>query len=122
MMYSKRADILLKLKRPNACIQDCTAALAVNPDSAKAYRLRGKAHRLLGHWEDAHKDLAQGQKLDFDDDTVDMQKFIDAKWKKIEAKRTKQRIKEEKRAKKAKEAEIRRRKEAAEKAYKEANE
>merc|ERR1719323_418192 len=55
MMYAKRAEILLKLKRPCACISDCDAALEVNPDSAKAYRTRGKAHRKLGHWEEAHK-------------------------------------------------------------------
>merc|ERR1711972_426589 len=55
MMYAKRADILLKLKRPNAAIADCTAALEINPDSGKAFRMRGKAHRFLGHWAQAHK-------------------------------------------------------------------
>merc|ERR1719492_693881 len=105
MMYAKRAELLLKLKRPMACIADCTAAIAVNPDSGKAYRTRGKAHRKLGHWEDAHKDLSVGQKLDFDDDTVDMQKLVDEKWKKISERQTRIRIREERIAKKKKEKE-----------------
>merc|ERR1712129_79948 len=76
MMFAKRADMLLKMKKPCACIADCDAALEVNPDSAKAYRIRGKAHRKLGHWEEAHKDLATAQSLDYDDDIVDVQKFV----------------------------------------------
>merc|ERR1719247_3408851 len=50
MMFAKRADILLKLKRPCACIADCDAAIEVNPDSAKAFRLRGKAYRKICNW------------------------------------------------------------------------
>merc|ERR1719188_493794 len=109
MMYSKRADILLKLKRPNAAIADCTSALEINPDSGKAFRMRGKAHRFLGHWEQAHKDLAMAQKLDFDDDTVDVQKFVAARWKKIEERQTRIRLKNEAREKKRKEKELKRR-------------
>ena len=91
---------------------DCNAALAKNPDSGKAFRVRGKAHaakarasfgplsqpqanRLLGHWEEAnanrqrshinlkaridleaHQDLAESQKLDFDDDTAEAQRAL----------------------------------------------
>merc|ERR1711972_428067 len=92
MLYAKRADLLLKLKRPNACIADTTAAIEINPDSAKAYRIRGKAHRKLGHWEEAHKDLSTAQSIDFDDDVVDMQKFVDAKWKKIAEKKKQEEV------------------------------
>lgn len=46
--------------RPNAAILDCDAALKINPDSAKALKMRGKAHRMLGQWEAAKKDLADG--------------------------------------------------------------
>merc|ERR1711933_304500 len=109
MMYAKRADLLLKMKRPCACIKDCDAAIKTNPDSGKAYRMRGKAHRKLGHWEEAHSDLSMGQKLDFDDDTVDVQKFVADKWKKISEKKTRQRIKAEAKAKKEKEKEMKRR-------------
>lgn len=97
MMYAKRAEILLKLKRPCACIADCDAALGVNPDSGKAYRIRGKAHRRLGHWEEAHKDLSTGQKLDFADDAVDMQKFVAEKYKRIEERKVRLRLRDERR-------------------------
>merc|ERR1719217_332346 len=109
MVYAKRAEILLKLKRPNACIADCDAAVAVNPDSAKAFRLRGKAHRRLGHWKEANMDLSTAQKLDFDDDLCEICDFVSKKWKKIaDAKRRKeqaQREYEEYDAKRAAEAE-----------------
>eukprot|EP00415_Alexandrium_ostenfeldii_P004370 UN4370 len=101
MMYAKRAELSLKLRRPNACISDCTAAIAINPDSAKAYRIRGKAHRKLGHWEDAHKDLSLGQQLDYDDDTVEMQKFVAEKHKKLTERKTRNRVKQEQRAQRA---------------------
>lgn len=120
LMYAKRAEFLLKLKRPRACIQDCTAAIAINPDSGKAFRIRGKAHRRLGNWEEAHKDLAMGQKLDYDDDTKDVQDYVSKKWRKISDRNNRIRIKQETRAKKEKEKEMKRRKEEAKRAYEEA--
>ena len=51
-----------------AAIRDCTEALKLNPDSAKAYKIRGKSYRRLRDFEKAHKDLAEAQKIDFDDD------------------------------------------------------
>ncbi|CAK9074839.1 unnamed protein product, partial [Durusdinium trenchii] len=74
------------------------------------------AHRLLGHWEEAHQDLAESQKLDFDDDTAELQKFVDAKYKKIAERKNRERIKAEKK----KEQERKRRKEEAQRAYEEA--
>merc|ERR1719240_2416303 len=44
LLYSRRADLLLKLGRPRAAIQDCTAALEVKPDSAKAFKIRARAY------------------------------------------------------------------------------
>lgn len=76
LLLAKRADILLGQKRPVAAIRDCTAALEVNPDCGKAFRIRGMAHRRLGHWTQAHSDLAQGQTLDFDDATMAIQAFV----------------------------------------------
>eukprot|EP00401_Gymnodinium_catenatum_P039708 CAMPEP_0117595204 /NCGR_PEP_ID=MMETSP0784-20121206/73635_1 /TAXON_ID=39447 /ORGANISM="" /LENGTH=428 /DNA_ID=CAMNT_0005397365 /DNA_START=96 /DNA_END=1379 /DNA_ORIENTATION=+ len=119
MMYAKRAEMLLKLKRPCATIADCDAAIEINPDSAKAFRIRGKAKRLIGRWEEAHKDLSVAQKLDFDDDTVEVQKLVAERWKKIDERKTKLRIKTEAREKKRKEADIKRRKEEAKKRYEE---
>ena len=46
-MYAKRADSYLKMKKPNAAIRDCDKQLALNPDSAKALRVRGPAYRYL---------------------------------------------------------------------------
>merc|ERR1712048_349672 len=105
MMYSKRADLLLKQKRPMASIADCDAAIVINPDSAKAYRIRGKAYRKIGDWEKAHKDLSLAQKIDFDDGTEDVFKLVDARWKKIAEKQNKKRLREEEKAKKRKEKE-----------------
>eukprot|EP00971_Amphidinium_carterae_P045964 904272-Amphidinium_carterae.1 len=45
MLLCKRGELLLKLRRPKAALQDSNAALKINPDSAKAYRLRGKVMR-----------------------------------------------------------------------------
>lgn len=113
MVYAKRAEILLKLKRANACIADCSSAIEVNPDSGKAFRIRGKAHRRLGHWVEAHKDISTAQQIDFDDDTVDMQKLVAEKFKKINERETRKRLREERIAKKQREA----RRAAAQKAY-----
>jgi suppressor of tumorigenicity protein 13 len=38
MTLANRAECLLKMRRPRAAISDCDAALAMNPDSAKALR------------------------------------------------------------------------------------
>lgn len=81
MLLTRRADLLLKLKRPLAAIQDCDSALSLNPDSGKAFRIRGMAHRFLQNWSKAHADLASAQKIDFDDATEQVKRFVDAKWK-----------------------------------------
>lgn len=57
MLYAKRAQVLVKLDRHNAAINDCTAALAVNENSAKAYKIRGKCYKNLEEWEKANLDL-----------------------------------------------------------------
>jgi suppressor of tumorigenicity protein 13 len=80
MVLANRAECSLKLRRPNAAVSDCNAALAINPDSAKAlrYRLcvrccyslmigyvhcrcRGKANRFLGKWTESTHDLSAAQ-------------------------------------------------------------
>jgi len=81
MLLTRRADILLKQKRPLAAIADCDAALSLNPDSGKAYRIRGLAYRALQRWERSHADLAMAQTIDFDDSVEDVKKFVDEKWK-----------------------------------------
>ena len=67
MLYAKRGQCFLKLNKPNACIRDCSRALQINPDNAAAYKFRGRAHRLLGRWEEAAQDLRNACKIDFDE-------------------------------------------------------
>lgn len=80
MLMTKRADILLKLKRPLAAVKDCDIALSLNPDSGKAFRIRGLAYRHLQRWEKAHADLAAAQRIDFDDATEEVHKLVDQKY------------------------------------------
>merc|ERR1712196_667871 len=86
MMVAKRAEMLLKLKRYNAVVADATLALKMNPDSAKAYKARGKARRFLGDYEGSAADLSQAQKIDYDDGVTDMHKYVQTRWEKIQLK------------------------------------
>ena len=45
LMFAKRANAFLHLKKPNAAIRDCNKAVEMNPDSATAHKFRGRAHR-----------------------------------------------------------------------------
>ncbi|MEJ1274538.1 hypothetical protein NN561_005424 [Cricetulus griseus] len=76
ILYAKRASVFVKLQKPNAAIQGCDRAIEINPDSAQPYKCRGKAHRLLGHWEEAAHDLALACKLDYDEDASAMLKEV----------------------------------------------
>lgn len=67
LLYAKRGQCYLLSSKPVACIRDCTRAVEINPDCAPAYKFRGRAHRLLGHWEEAAKDLRNACKIDFDE-------------------------------------------------------
>jgi len=78
-MLCTRSALLLKQKRPCAAIRDCTAALKINNHMVKAYRLRGMAHRRLGHWKKSYRDLTEAQHLKFDPDTADMHKMVAGK-------------------------------------------
>lgn len=84
MMLANRAALLLKLKRPCAAIRDCTAALKINGSMVKAFRVRGIAHRKLGHWRRAHSDVSEAQALKFDAATAEMQKFLTAQCVKLD--------------------------------------
>ncbi|XP_023252962.1 hsc70-interacting protein isoform X1 [Seriola lalandi dorsalis] len=111
ILYAKRASVYIQMQKPNAAIRDCDRAISINPDSAQPYKWRGKAHRLLGHWEDAAKDLATACKLDYDEDASAMLKEVQPKANKImehrrkyERKREEKEIKEkQERVKKARE-------------------
>ncbi|KAF3825531.1 hypothetical protein GH733_005513 [Mirounga leonina] len=101
ILYAKRAGVFIKLQKPNAAIRDCDRATEINPDSAQPYKWRGKAHRLLGHWEETAHDLALACKLDYNEDASAMLKEVQWKaqkiaehWRKYERKREEREIKE----------------------------
>ncbi|XP_053087238.1 hsc70-interacting protein [Pangasianodon hypophthalmus] len=112
ILYAKRASVYIRMQKPNAAIRDCDRAIDINPDSAQPYKWRGKAHRLLGHWEEAAKDLATACKLDYDDDASAMLKEVQPKANKIQEHRRKYERKREER-------EIRERQERVKKAREE---
>eukprot|EP00727_Mastigamoeba_balamuthi_P003094 m51a1_g12782 hypothetical protein (332) ;mRNA; f:2745-4118 len=85
ILYACRASVLLRMRRPNAAIRDCEAAIRLNPDSAKPYKVRGRAERHLGLYERARADLQLGNKLDYDDATYQTQKWVEARAKALEA-------------------------------------
>ncbi|XP_009436753.1 hsc70-interacting protein isoform X2 [Pan troglodytes] len=97
ILYAKRASVFVKLQKPNAAIRDCDRAIEINPDSAQPYKWRGKAHRLLGHWEEAAHDLALACKLDYDEDASAMLKEVQPRAQKIAEHRRKYERKREER-------------------------
>merc|ERR1719357_2350099 len=87
----------MKLKKPNACIRDCSRAIEINPDNAAAHKYRGRANRLLGNFLEAAKDLRLACKIDFDDQADEWLREVTPNAKKIEEhERKKQRKREEK--------------------------
>ncbi|XP_020484043.1 hsc70-interacting protein isoform X2 [Labrus bergylta] len=97
ILYAKRASVFIKMQKPNAAIRDCDRAISINPDSAQPYKWRGTAHRLLGHWEDAARDLATACKLDYDEDASTLLKEVQPKANRIiEHRRKYERKREEK--------------------------
>jgi suppressor of tumorigenicity protein 13 len=94
LTHANRADCLLKLKRPVAAIADCDRALKINPDSAKALKIKGKALRFLSKWEEALASLTQAMSIDFDPDLQEMQTFVAGKVKYVKARQTQARLKE----------------------------
>lgn len=57
LLYARRAQTFLKLKKPMNCINDCSSALAIAPDHALARKFRGRAYMLMGQWDKAISDL-----------------------------------------------------------------
>ncbi|KAJ6658874.1 hypothetical protein lerEdw1_019510 [Lerista edwardsae] len=97
ILYAKRASVFVKMQKPNAAIRDCDRAIQINPDSAQTYKWRGKAHRLLGRWEEAAHDLALACKLDYDEDASAMLKEVQPRAQKIAEHRRKYERKREER-------------------------
>merc|ERR1711862_1060684 len=113
LLYANRADVLLKLKRAKHAVRDCDEALKINPDSAKALRIRGVAKKELEMYEEALKDLSQAQAVDYDDSVVEHLKVCMEKHKELEKKKADERNKEEERLRKKAEEIKKAREEAA---------
>lgn len=120
VVFAKRGACFLKLKKPKACIRDCDRAIELNPDSAPAYKNRGRAHRLLGNFVEAARDLRQACKIDFDEQTDEWLKEVTPNAKKLEDHERKKARRNEEREIKAKKERLRKAQEAREKAAKEA--
>jgi len=78
-LYASRGQFYLKLKKPASAIRDAEVALRINPDSATAYRVRGRARALLGEWENAVADLNAANSRDYDPDVNDLIKTLTPK-------------------------------------------
>ncbi|KAL7673633.1 hypothetical protein ACOME3_008486 [Neoechinorhynchus agilis] len=115
VLFAKRAQFLVQLKRPLAAIRDCSRALELNENSAAALKWRGRSHRLLGQWAEAYADFCKAQRIDFDDQVAEwaneLAEYARNEERKAEERREKERIE---RVKQAQEAQ-RKAREAAEK-------
>lgn len=89
ILYATRASVYVKLKKPNAAIRDADAALKINPDSAKGYKIRGMARAMLGLWEEAATDLHVASRLDYDEEIALVLKKVEPNARKIEEHRRK---------------------------------
>ncbi|XP_059639998.1 FAM10 family protein At4g22670-like [Cornus florida] len=113
IMYAARAGVYIKMKKPNAAIRDASAALEINPDSAKGHKSRGMARAMLGQWEEAAKDLHLASNLDYDEEISSVLKKVEPNARKIDDHRRKyERLRKEQEAKKAERERQRRRAEA----------
>ncbi|XWS37561.1 hypothetical protein CRYUN_Cryun19dG0054000 [Craigia yunnanensis] len=89
IFYATRASVFVKLSKPNAAIHDADAALEINPDLAKGYKVRGMARAMLGLWEEAARDLHLASKLDYDEEIGSALKKVEPNAHKIEEHRRK---------------------------------
>jgi suppressor of tumorigenicity protein 13 len=77
LLYASRALVLEALGYYQEAVDDCTKALEQNPDSAKAYKIRGKLlYQKFNDWHGALSDLNQAQAIDFDPDVSELLKEL----------------------------------------------
>ena len=105
LLYANRAMLLEKLGHYPEAAQDCTWALELNPDSAKALKVRGKLRHLhLGDWHGALQDLNLAQTIDFDPDVAQVLKELTELRKQEELNQAQERIQQEETKRKKAEA------------------
>ncbi|PKU31434.1 golgin subfamily a member 6-like protein 22 [Limosa lapponica baueri] len=62
--HINRASVFLQLQEPAMAVSDCDRAIKLNPSSAQAHKLRGKALQLLGHLRETACNVSLACKLD----------------------------------------------------------
>merc|ERR1712048_1515353 len=87
--------VLMQLDRPRADARDCSAALEINPDSAKAFKIRARANLKLEKLEEAHSDFQTALKIDYDEQTYEDSLEVAAKVKDMKTSAAKERAKQE---------------------------
>jgi len=80
MLLANVANCYVKLKQPANAFIFLDAALEMNPDSAKAHKIYAQAAKLLGKWGVALKHAQLALKIDFDENTFELEKAINAKY------------------------------------------
>lgn len=113
LLYAKRSQVFLILKKPNACIRDCDRALELNPDSAAAHKFRGRAYHLLGKFEEAANDLRLACKLDFDEQADEWLRETTPNARKIEEHKRKRERKAQEKLERERQERLRKAREAA---------
>ena len=81
LLYATRAEYFLKLKRPKPAIRDSNTALSLNPESAKAYKVKGAAYAMLKQWDTALQCLRRGSQLLYDPKSYRKLKLVESKCK-----------------------------------------
>jgi suppressor of tumorigenicity protein 13 len=76
MWWAARAQMYLDGRKAHCAIRDANKAIELNPDSAKALRARGIAYRHVGKWEEAARDLAAANQIDYDEKTAAIAKLV----------------------------------------------
>eukprot|EP01060_Flectonema_neradi_P028927 TRINITY_DN39058_c0_g1_i1.p1 TRINITY_DN39058_c0_g1~~TRINITY_DN39058_c0_g1_i1.p1 ORF type:complete len:198 (+),score=46.65 TRINITY_DN39058_c0_g1_i1:68-661(+) len=81
LLYTERAELFLRLRRPKRTIRDSMTAISIYPDSAKAHKLRGRAHMHLRQYAEAVHHLRHGIQLLYDEESYRHIKKAEAKCK-----------------------------------------
>ena len=68
--YIVRANTLIKMNDFSVAIEDCNAALKLNPCSSAAFCTRALAYRFLGRFDEAEADYIKAQELNPDDTVI----------------------------------------------------
>ena len=95
LLLASRAATLLSLQRYDRSIHDCDAALLINPDSAKALRIRGECYMKQTQYHRALIDLGTAQTADYDDNTAILLKEVKDKCAEIDAEKVRSKNMEE---------------------------